>query len=90
MAPSLFQTMDNTKNIHEQIKDMLDQGVRLRSEALGRVGLIMSVSPDGKLVYIRRHGDKTTIMTTFLRGDRVGIVHSLDGYKVVNAGGFNR
>lgn len=73
-------------NIGLEIKRLLDEGYRVKSEAAGRVGEITSVSKNGHNIrYIFRGGDSQYIgLTTFNIGDKVRIEKRDDHYAVVN------
>jgi hypothetical protein len=66
-------------NIHEQIRQILDQGGRVISQAMGRVGEVTGVSDDGASVKIISLSSGRTAFTSFLDGDPVVLQQQSNG-----------
>lgn len=81
-----------TKNIHQQIKELIESGALVYSFALGRVGQIISVDdhPSGYVVNIHNRVARFSGATRFDEGDPVKLVqvepdrNGRQIYKVIN------
>jgi hypothetical protein len=67
---------DPTKHVSTQtLRDLLDKGVEIKSQSLGRFGYVTEISRDSNLVTLKTTPkSKTRFSTTFHRGDPVELV----------------
>ena len=76
--------VDTGKKVNQQIADLLEQGHRVYSGAVGRIGEI--VKADGNTVYLKRSRGRGDSATSFNVGDPVTIEQAQDGqYLVMNS-----
>jgi len=78
---------DSGKKVNQQIADLLAQGHKVFSGAVGRIGQILSV--DGNTVRIKRSRGRGESVTTFNVGDEVSIEQAAGGqFLVMNKDGL--